>query len=573
MLPCLWRSSSAPRRSLLAHLPLTVSVAAVLAVTIPVASLTAPSASASAPATAASAASNCSASVSGTALSRSGWAASANTPAVQRSDAPANALDGDLSTRYSSDASQAPGQTFEVNLGSPQSFSELEMAVPGSATDYARGYTVEVSSTGSSWTVVASCTGTGTPEVVSFPAQTARYVEVVVTATNTRWWWSIDEFNLYGAGTGATVPPTSTATVPATTTTTAPHPASAPTITAHNGSLYLNGAPYHFSGVNAYEIATDWGVNGGCGVMVSQSQLDGLFSSLPPNSLVRFWAWQGSAVTNINTHQLDWSALDRVFNTAAAFHQRLIVVLTGQSGQCDDGAWKDPSWYSGGYLQVHNSNGLTPLSYWTYLQDVVNRYKNSPALGMWEPISEPEASTCPPQYSPSDCSGHQTCPDEAAAATALRSFFDAVGAEIHSLDPDHLVESGTLGSGQCGTSGPDYAMVSASPGIDVLSYHDYYGATPIGGDQWNGLSVRFQQAASLHKPIIGGEVGIEAGNGSGCVSPATRASEFQSKEQAQLAAGSSGLLVWNWEPTAATGCAYDTYPTDPLMSLVSQGPV
>ena len=39
--------------------------------------------------------------------------------------------------------------------------------------------------------------------------------------------------------------------------------------------------------------------------------------------------------------------------------------------------------------------GYTPISYWTYLQDIVNRYKNSPALGMWEPISEPEGIYLP----------------------------------------------------------------------------------------------------------------------------------------------------------------------------------
>jgi hypothetical protein len=67
---------------------------------------------------------------------------------------------------------------------------------------------------------------------------------------------------------------------------------------------------------------------------------------------------------------------------------------------------------------------------------------------MWEPISETEASTCPPQYQPLNCSGHQTCPNEAVAAAALRHFFDTVGGEVHALDRQHLVESGLLGGGQ-----------------------------------------------------------------------------------------------------------------------------
>jgi hypothetical protein len=147
-----------------------------------------------------------------------------------------------------------------------------------------------------------------------------------------------------------------------------------------------------------------------------------------------------------------------------------------------------------------------------------------------------------------------------------------VGSEIHSLDPNHLVESGTIGSGQCGTSGPDYESVSASPGIDVLSYHDYDGATLIGGDQWNGLALRFSEAAALGKPIIGGEVGITAGSGTSCVDLSTRSSQFEAKEAVQLDAGSAGLLVWDWMPVAPTGCAFDTYPGDPLINVLAHGP-
>ena len=108
-------------------------------------------------------------------------------------------------------------------------------------------------------------------------------------------------------------------------------------IGSSGGHLVLSGQPYRFVGVNAYEIATDWGVNGSCGTMLSDYQLVQLFSSMPPNSLVRFWAWQGSAAINITTHQIDWGPLDRVFAAAAAYHQRLIVVLAGQSGACDGG--------------------------------------------------------------------------------------------------------------------------------------------------------------------------------------------------------------------------------------------
>jgi mannan endo-1,4-beta-mannosidase len=328
--------------------------------------------------------------------------------------------------------------------------------------------------------------------------------------------------------------------------------------------------------VNAYEIGTEWGTNAGCGPMQTDAQLDQLFSSLPPNSLVRFWAFQGTIATNYTTHQLDWAPLDRVFAAAAEYGQRLIPVLAGQGGGCDNGHWQDPTWYTGGYRTVFNDaattdgRGLTQLSYWDYLTAVVDRYKTSPALGMWEPISEAEASTCPQQYQPTNCEGHQLC-DETSAAQALRQFYDVVGARIHSLDPSHLVESGLLAGGQCGTSWTDYQFVSASPGIDVLSYHDYWGAAPLGGDRWNGLSERFSQASALGKPIIGGEAGVTAGPGAGCTSLGDRNAQMQSKLAGQRQAGSSGVLLWNWLSSPETPCSYDTYPADPLMASVRAG--
>ena len=363
-------------------------------------------------------------------------------------------------------------------------------------------------------------------------------------------------------------------TAPPTTTTPAPPPpVSTPGVIQASGThLTLNGSVYRFTGVNAYEAATLWGTNAGCGGELSDTQLNQLFASLPPNSLVRFWAFQGSMATDVTTHQLNWGPLDRVFAAAAAHGQRLVVAVTDQGGTCDGGHWQDPAWYQGGFMNVYNDpsttdgRGLTPLSYWTYLQDIVARYRTSPALGMWEPVSEAEASTCPPQFEPTNCSGHQTCVNETVAAAALRHFFDVVGGEIHALDPKHLVESGLLAGSQCSSQGQDYLYVSASPGIDVLSYHDYYGLPAVGGDYLYGIAVRLAQAAALHKPIIGGEVGVQAGNGPGCTSTSTRNAVIAAKAQAQEALGSSGILTWNWVPTTTYPCTYDVTPTDPVVS-------
>jgi hypothetical protein len=346
-------------------------------------------------------------------------------------------------------------------------------------------------------------------------------------------------------------------------------------ITASGQSLEVGGIPTQFTGVNAYELATAWGTNNGCGSMESPAQIAALFASLGPGSLVRFWAFQGDFATDVSTGAIDWAPLDQVFYLAALYDVYLVPTITDQGGTCDGGHWQGPSWYDGGYRGVFNSPedsdgaGLTPLSYWNYMSDLVNRYKNSPALGMWEPISEAEPSSCAAQYQPDDCPGNQTCPDEATAAADLISFFNIVGGEIHSLDPNHLVEEGLLGSGQCGTAGADYAMVGASAGIDVLSVHDYYGTVALGGDTLNGLRARFAQAVVLDKPIITGEVGILAGTAQGCDNFAAREVAMAAKLREQFALGASAFLVWNWVPGPLGPCSYNTGPGDPLVGLLA----
>ena len=139
-------------------------------------------------------------------LPTTGWAASSNTNSPA-GDAPANAIDGNINTRFSSDAVQAPGMWFQVNMGSTQNFNQIEMNAGPSTTDYAAGYNVEVSSNGSTFTSVATGTGTSSPQTVTFAAQNAQYIRVVLTAATQTPWWSIAEFTVFTTGTVTTPPP------------------------------------------------------------------------------------------------------------------------------------------------------------------------------------------------------------------------------------------------------------------------------------------------------------------------------------------------------------------------------
>ncbi len=183
--------------------------------------------------------------------------ASTNAPSAT-SDAPAHALDGDLATRFSTDKDQAPGLYFEVDLGSTPSLYGLQMNVPSSPTDYARGYDVEVSTNASTWATVASCAGSSTPETVTFTAQKARYIKVVLTASADKW-WSIDELNLYGhpSSTLTTTSVTSSAN-PATTGQSVTYTAQvAPVPSGGSVSFYGDGSP--LAGCDKLEVSTSTG--------------------------------------------------------------------------------------------------------------------------------------------------------------------------------------------------------------------------------------------------------------------------------------------------------------------------
>jgi hypothetical protein len=137
-----------------------------------------------------------------TPLPRTGWIASASNTA---GDVPANALDGNAATRWSSGAVMAANMWFQVDMGTAQSVSQITMDSAGG--DYARGFSVYVTNDPANLgAAVATGTGTGTPVSVSFAAKTGRYIRVVLAAppAGTGAWWSIQEFNAFSSGGGGT---------------------------------------------------------------------------------------------------------------------------------------------------------------------------------------------------------------------------------------------------------------------------------------------------------------------------------------------------------------------------------
>jgi mannan endo-1,4-beta-mannosidase len=325
----------------------------------------------------------------------------------------------------------------------------------------------------------------------------------------------------------------------------------------------LNGQPYRFTGVNAYEAATYWGINAGCGQMLTDLDMTNLFvNSLHSGQVVRFWAFQALA-TNYTTKQRDWTGIDRVINTAATYGVKVIPALSGESGGCDDNHWKDVSWYTGGYMNVYDDvnqwPASTPESFWQYMHEFLNRYGSNPAIAMIELVSEPTATD----------TGY-VCTSESDSMNALRSFYDVVGGEAKRVDSNHLFESGQQGVGQCGLQSSDYQYVNASAAIDVTSYHDYgQDTTPIP----SYLQESLNYSTGISKPLVVGEMGMNAQlNVTACaLTLANRANDISAKLSGQFAAAVSGITVWDWIPgSMGATCTYDIAAGDPALLILQQ---
>ncbi|WP_373691671.1 discoidin domain-containing protein [Hyalangium versicolor] len=130
----------------------------------------------------------------GTALSRTGWTA---TSSPTSGDVPSSLFDGSMATRWSTGAAMVPGQYLVVDMQATKTFNKIVLDSTGSDADYARGYEVYISNDGANWgSVVASGTGSGPVQTITFSAKSGRYIKVVQTGTASSW-WSAREFNAY----------------------------------------------------------------------------------------------------------------------------------------------------------------------------------------------------------------------------------------------------------------------------------------------------------------------------------------------------------------------------------------
>ena len=105
-------------------------------------------------------------------------------------------VDDDASTRWSSEAAQAPGQYVQVDLGGREHFRRVAIDSGGNLGDHARGWRLSTSDDGTTWRTVATGAGAGQLTTVDVRRTSARYLRITATAAAGNW-WSIADLRLY----------------------------------------------------------------------------------------------------------------------------------------------------------------------------------------------------------------------------------------------------------------------------------------------------------------------------------------------------------------------------------------
>jgi hypothetical protein len=109
----------------------------------------------------------------------------------------ANAVDGSLSTRWSSQFSDP--QWICVDLGATYNINEIRLDWE---TACGQNYQLQVSNDAVNWTTIQTVTGNASTGMLDYPGlnATGRYVRMYGTARATQWGYSLYEFEVYGRG-------------------------------------------------------------------------------------------------------------------------------------------------------------------------------------------------------------------------------------------------------------------------------------------------------------------------------------------------------------------------------------
>jgi beta-glucosidase len=132
----------------------------------------------------------------------SAWTATASSSGG--ADVPAQAIDGDLATRWSSGKDQAGDEWFQLDFSADVTITKVTLKLGSNATDYPRAYKTRLTDTANNLSAPALLMGNGqngVDTVMTFSAPTTgRYLLITQGGMVTGLWWSIAEISVECSG-------------------------------------------------------------------------------------------------------------------------------------------------------------------------------------------------------------------------------------------------------------------------------------------------------------------------------------------------------------------------------------
>lgn len=344
---------------------------------------------------------------SGNNLDRGGWAVTASVGAT-----PGNVADNNTGTRWTTGAAQANGQTLTVDMGALITMNNVTTDTAKNSTDegdWARGYNLQLSRDGSTWTTVATGVGTRKATTIGFVAQAARYFRIVQTGTAAQW-WSIGELTAGLYNDDYSLNNTMTSRFGA---------AGAQSIINAHQDTWLTTADLdniQATGMNFIRVPIGWN---------TFLNLDGTWKSSP------------------------WTKIDWVINEASARGMYVLIDLhTVPGGGCP--------WGSCGRIGPNPNGFWGNATFQNWVEDIweaiATRYEGNPGVAGYDLINEPLID-----YG-----------EDADDVTQKSDYYDRLYDAVRAIDPDHTIFLGAFFSLSAIASPSTYGWTNV-----VYEYHPY----------------------------------------------------------------------------------------------------
>lgn len=358
---------------------------------------------------------------------------------------PGNAIDGNMNTSWTTGVPQADGQWFKVDMGAVQYFDKITFDAGSNTGGYPAGSLVQISADGISWSNMPAGTLKDQCITVTCGAQAARYILIFQSGSKSNP-WSISELNIY------------------------------------MGDDYsMRKALYDRFG----QTQGDDLIHGYQNAWLKTSDLDNI-KNMGMNYVRVPISWLELMDMSGNWKSSAWTQLDWLVNNCKQRGIYVVLDLHASPGGASPWASSGQAGPNPNRLWTSTWNQDTTVAIW---QGIAQHYKGNATIAGYELVNEPVLGF----------------PETEDQQNQKNTFLNRLYSAVRTIDPDHIIFFGALGSLDAITPPATYGWTNV-----VYTAHPYAMEQPTSWDAQNDLidtkideAVQFQN--SYNVPVNFGE--------------------------------------------------------------------